>query len=68
MQQGTYVMFAMFEALKQLIIASRQILCASAVLHNICIDNHTPPLNAEMETEDDDELPLSPASMRVERE
>ena len=55
-------MFAMFEALKQLIIASRcQILCASAVLHNISIDNHMRPVNAEMETEDNDELPPSPA-------
>ena len=55
-------MFAMFEALKQLIIASRcQILCASAVLHNICIDNHMPPPNEEMETEDDDEVPPSPS-------
>ena len=54
-------MFAMFEALKQLIIASRcQILCASPVLH-ICIDNHMPPVNAEMETEDNNELPPSPA-------
>ena len=38
-----------------------QIICACAVLHNICIDNHMPPPNAEMETEDDDELPPSPA-------
>ena len=38
-----------------------QIICACAVLHNICVDSHMPPPSAEMETEEeDDELP-SPA-------
>lgn len=36
-----------------------QIICACAVLHNICIDSHVPAPDAEPDTEDDDELPPS---------
>ena len=34
-----------------------QIICACAVLHNICIDSQMPSPSAEVEIEDNDELP-----------